>query len=69
MTTLETRLARLEAARAVAMVRDPVKDWRDLYRAGASVEERNRIAGPAWVAMAIQRQAEAEETMVTYGDD
>ena len=69
MKATARRLAALEAARAVAMVRDPVKDWRDLYRAGASVEERNRIAGPAWVAMALKRQAEAEETMVTYGDD
>ena len=69
MTTLETRLARLEAARAVAMVRDPVKDWRDLYRAGADVATLNAAAGPAWVAMALKRQAEVLETLVTYGDD
>ena len=66
MTTLETRLARLEAARAVAMVRDPVKDWRDLYRAGADVATRNAVAGAAWCAMAAERERLAIETLELY---
>ena len=66
MTTLETRLARLEAARAVAMVRDPVKDWLALYRAGADVATRNAVAGAAWCAMAAERERLAIETLELY---
>lgn len=69
MTTLETRLARLEAAQALERDALVIPTWLALYRAGADVATRNAVAGPAWVAMALKRQAEAEETMVTYGDD
>ena len=54
--TIDARLARLEACRAAQLERDPV-------------DARNAIAGPAWVAMAIQRNTEAEETIATYEQD
>ena len=69
MTTLETRLSRLEAARAAALVRDPVADWLALYRAGASIEVRNAAGGVAWVNAAIERHRLADETLVSYETD
>ena len=69
MPTLETRLAQLEAARALALLRDPVQDWRDLYRAGADVHSRNAAAGPAWCDAAAERERLAIETLSTYDDD
>ena len=66
MPTLETRLAQLEAARALALLRDPVQDWRDLYRAGADVHSRNAVAGAAWCAMAAERERLALETLELY---
>ena len=69
MTTLDTRLARLEAARTLALLRDPVADWLALYRAGADVHSRNAVAGPAWCEAAAERERLALETMVDYGDD
>ena len=66
MTTLDTRLSRLEAARALALERDPVKDWLALYRAGADVHSRNAVAGAAWCAMAAERQRLALETLELY---
>ena len=69
MPTLETRLAQLEAARALALLRDPVQDWRDLYRAGADVATRNVAGGPAWCEAAAERERLALETLVDYGDD
>ena len=69
MTTLDTRLSRLEAARALALLRDPIADWLALYRAGADVATRNAVAGAAWVNAAIERHRLADETMVSYDDD
>ena len=66
---IDGRLARLEAARAAALLRDPVKDWLALYRAGASIEVRNAAGGAPWVNAAIERHRLADETMVDYGDD
>ena len=67
--TIDARLARLEARRAAQLERDPVGDWRASFRRGDPVDARNAIAGPAWVAMAIQRNTEAEETIATYEQD
>ena len=69
MTTLETRLARLEAAQVAARASDPVADWLAAYRAGADVHSRNASAGAAWCEAAAERQRLALETLVTYGDD
>lgn len=67
--TIDARLARIEAAQAQALERDPVVDWLASYRRGDPVDARNAGAGPAWVAMAIQRNTEAEETIATYEQD
>ena len=69
MKATARRLAQLEAAQALALLRDPVQDWRDEYRAGASIEVRNASAGAAWVALAAERERLALETLVDYGDD
>ena len=67
--SIDARLARIEAAQAATLERDPVGDWRASFRRGDPVDARNAIAGPAWVAMAIQRNTEAEETIATYEQD
>ena len=67
--SIDARLARIEAAQAQALERDPVADWIASFRRGDPVEVRNAGAGPAWVAMAIQRNTEAEETIATYEQD
>ena len=69
MKQLDARLSKLEAVRAAALERDPVADWLASFRRGDPVDARNAIAGPAWVAMAIQRNTEAEETIATYEQD
>lgn len=69
MRTIDGRLARLEAARAAALVRDPVDEWLALYRAGADVHSRNASAGAAWCEAAAERQRLALETLEAYGDD
>ena len=66
MRNLDARLARLEARQAATLAGDPVKDWLASFRRGDPVDARNAIAGPAWCAMAIQRNTEAEETIATY---
>ena len=43
--------------------------WREMYRAGATIEERNRAGGVAWVNAAIERHRLADETMATYEQD
>ena len=67
--SIDARLARIEAAQAQALERDPVGDWLEAFRRGDPVDARNAIAGPAWCAMAIQRNMEAEETIATYEQD
>ena len=69
MKTLDARVTALEAAQVAALAGDPVADWLEAYRAGASVEERNRIAGPAWMLAAEERHRLADQTMVDYGDE
>jgi hypothetical protein len=66
---LDARLSKLEAAQAATLERDPVADWLASFRRGDPVDARNAGAGPAWVAMAIQRNTEAEETIATYEQD
>ena len=67
--SIDARLARIEAAQAAAQAGDPVADWLASFRRGDPVEVRNAAGGPAWVAMAIQRNTEAEETIATYEQD
>lgn len=69
MKQLDARLSKLEAAQAQALERDPVAAWLASFRRGDPVDARNAGAGPAWVAMAIQRNMEAEETIATYEQD
>ena len=69
MRTIETRLAQLEAARALALLRDPVDEWLQAFRRGDPVEVRNAAAGAAWCDAAAERERLALETMVDYGDD
>ena len=69
MTTLETRLARLEAAQALERDAQTIPEWLALYRAGADVHSRNASAGAAWCEAAAERERLAIETLVTYGDD
>ena len=69
MTTLETRLARLEAAQALERDALAIPQWLALYRAGADVATRNAVAGPAWCEAAAERERLALETLVSYGDD
>ena len=69
MRNLDARLARLEARQAATLERDPIGDWLASFRRGDPVDARNAGAGPAWVAMAIQRNMEAEETIATYEQD
>ena len=66
MKALDARLAALEAARALALERDPVKDWLALYRAGADVHSRNAVAGAAWCEAAAERERLAIETLELY---
>lgn len=69
MKQLDARLSKLEAVRAATLERDPVADWLASYRRGDPVDARNAAGGPAWCAMAIQRNTEAEETIATYEQD
>ena len=69
MTTLETRLARLEAAQALERDAAVIPTWLAEFRRGDDVATRNASAGAAWVNAAIERHRLADETMVTYGDD
>lgn len=63
------RLAAIESERHAARAGLVVKTWLASYRAGADVYERNLAAGPAWVAMALERHRLAEQTMVDYADE
>lgn len=63
------RLAALEGAQRANRDAQVIPTWRDLYRAGASIEERNRAGGVAWVNAAIERHRLAGETMVLYEQD
>ena len=47
----------------------PVAEWLEAYRRGASIAERNKAGGEAWVAMAEERQRLAEQTMADYGEN
>ena len=69
MRQLDARVTALEAAQSTARDAQVIPDWLKAYRAGASVEERNRIAGPAWVLAAEERHRLADQTMVSYGDE
>ena len=66
MKQLDARLSKLEAVRAAALERDPVADWLASFRRGDDIAARNAGAGPAWCAMAAERERLAIETMVTY---
>ena len=66
MTTLETRLARLEAAQALERDAAVIPTWRALYRAGADVHSRNAVAGAAWCEAAAERERLAIETLELY---
>ena len=68
MKALDARLAALEAAQALALVRDPVADWLALYRAGADVHTCNAVAGPAWCEAAAERERLALETLEAYDE-
>ena len=68
MKALDARLAALEAARALALERDPVKDWLALYRAGADVHSRNAVAGAAEREAAAERERLALETLEAYDE-
>ena len=68
-SAIDKRLGVLEMQAEARRAGDPVADWLKAYRAGASVEERNRIAGPAWVLAAEERHRLADQTMVDYGDE
>ena len=56
MTTLETRLARLEAAQALERDALAIPDWLAAFRRGDDVATRNAVAGAAWCAMAAERE-------------
>ena len=66
MTTLETRLARLEAAQALERDALAIPQWLALYRAGADVATRNAVAGAAWCEAAAERERLALETLELY---
>ena len=66
MTTLETRLARLEAAQALERDALAIPEWLALYRAGADVATRNVAGGPAWCEAAAERERLAIETLELY---
>ena len=68
MTTLETRLAALEAAGRAERDALAIPEWLALYRAGADVHSRNAVAGPAWCAMAAERERLALETLEAYDE-
>lgn len=46
----------------------PAIIWLEACRAGASIAERNKSAGPAWVALATERHRLAGETWLDYGE-
>ena len=69
MKATARRLAALEAAQTSQRDAQVIPTWLALYRAGASVEERNRAGGVAWVNAAAERQRLALETLEDYGDD
>ena len=47
----------------------PVMEWLEAYRRGASIAERNKAGGAAWVAMAEKRHRLAEQTLIDYDDE
>jgi len=47
----------------------PVMEWLEAYRRGASIAERNKAGGAAWVAMAEERHRLAAQTLIDYGDE
>ena len=47
----------------------PVMAWLEAYRRGASIAERNKAGGEAWVAMAEERQRLAAQTLADYGEN
>ena len=64
MTTLETRLARLEAARRVERDALAWPAWLTRWRAGADTFDF--AGGAAWCAMAAERERLAIETLELY---
>ena len=66
MTTLETRLAALEAAGRAERDALAIPEWLALYRAGADVHSRNAVAGAAWCEAAAERERLAIETLELY---
>ena len=47
----------------------PVTEWLEAYRRGASIAERNKAGGEAWVALAEERHRLAEQTLSDYGEN
>ena len=47
----------------------PVMEWLEAYRRGASIAERNKAGGEAWVALAEERHRLAEQTLSDYGEN
>lgn len=68
MKATARRLAALEGAQRANLDAAVIPTWRDLYRAGASIEERNRAGGVAWVNAAIERHRLAGETLEAYDE-
>ena len=68
MKATARRLAALEAAERDRRGGDPVGDWLKAYRAGAEVATRNAVAGPAWCAMAAERERQVAETLEAYDE-
>ena len=66
MTTLETRLARLEAAQALERDAAAIPEWLAAFRRGDDVHSRNAVAGAAWCEAAAERERLALETLELY---
>ena len=62
------RLAALEGAQRAQRDALAIPQWREMYRAGATIEERNRAGGVAWVNAAIERHRLAGETLEAYDE-
>ena len=68
MKATARRLAALEGAQRANRDALAIPQWLALYRAGASVEERNRAGGAAWCEAAIERHRLAGETLEAYDE-
>lgn len=60
------RLSKIEAQ--LVPNTSPVAAWLEACRQGASIAERNKSAGSAWVALATERHRLADETWLDYGE-